>query len=316
MSVYTNVTASELENFLKRYSVGVLRDYAGIAEGIENTNYFVTTDQGRFVLTLFERTAAKELPYCLNLMAFLADHAIPSAHPLADSAGEYLQMLQGKPAALVQRLDGASVADPDREHCRAIGSTIGRMHQVTLTYRATRDNERGVDWHANTATLIRDRLDPAAQAMLDSELDFLRRFDFGRLPQGVIHADLFRDNALFDGHRLTGLIDFYYAHFGPLIYDLAVTVSDWCFGRHGRFDSDRARAMVQAYGSERAVVAREVDAWLACLRAAGLRFWLSRLKDRLFPRGGEITHIKDPAPFKAVLEACHSQPQLLQSVWR
>jgi homoserine kinase type II len=314
MSVYTKVTASELESFLRRYTVGALRDHAGIAEGIENTNYFVTTDQGRFVLTLFEQTGAEELPYCLDLMAFLAEHAIPSAHPLADGAGEYLQHLKGRPAVLVRRLNGASIARPGRDHCRVIGSTIGRMHKVGLTYHATRENERGVVWHANTAMTIRGRLNPADRALLDAELDHRRRFDFDRLPQGVIHADLFRDNVLFEGHTLTGLIDFYYAHRGPLIYDLAVTVSDWCFAADG-FDADRAAAMVRAYAAQRPVAAMEIDAWLDCLRAAGLRFWLSRLRDQIFPRGGEITHIKDPGPFKAVLQACHRQAHELQSVW-
>jgi len=316
MSVYTNISAPELEAFLRRYQVGVLFDYTGIAAGIENTNYFVTTDQGRFVLTLFERTPAEELQYCLELMAFLADHAIPSAHPLANNAGEYLQHFKGKPAALVQRLDGASVANPDREHCRAIGATIGRMHQITMTYQATRDNDRGVEWQVNTAALIRDRLSSTEQTLLDIELDFLRHYDFKCLPQAAIHADLFRDNALFEGHTLTGLIDFYYAHIGPLIYDLAVTVSDWCFDAHGSFDTDRARAMVQAYAAQRTVIKREVNAWLACLRAAGLRFWLSRLKDQNFPRDGEITHIKDPNRCKAVLESCHRHADQLQSVWQ
>ena len=315
MSVYTNVTTAELDTFLGRYDVGKLRDFAGIAEGIENTNYFVTTDQGRFVLTLFEQTAAEELPFCLGLMAFLAEHSIPSAHPIADRKDGYLQSFKGKPAVLVQRLHGASIADPGTAHCRVIGATIGRMHTVTQAYEPTRENERGLSWHECTAAMIRDRLDPEDRTRLEVELDFRRRFDFGGLPHGVIHADLFRDNALFNGDSLTGLIDFYYAHTGPLLYDLAVTVADWCFDPHGRFDSTRARDMTTAYANQRAVTGLEVAAWLACLRAAGLRFWLSRLRDQLFPRGGEITHIKDPGPFKAVLQACHDQAHELQSVW-
>jgi len=315
MSVYTNVTTIELEAFLRRYEVGGLRDFAGIEAGIENTNYFVTTDQGRYVLTLFERTAAEELPFCLGLMAFLADHSIPSAHPIACREGSYVQTFKGKPAALVLRLPGVSVADPDPAHCRVIGATIGRMHKVTQTYALARENERGLTWHERTAAMVRDRLDPVDGARLDIELDFRRRFDFSRLPHGVIHADLFRDNALFSGHSLAGLIDFYYAHTGPLLYDLAVTVADWCFDPHGRVDTAKARAMAGAYADQRTVTEIEVDAWLPCLRAAGLRFWLSRLRDQLFPRDGEITHIKDPGPFKAVLQACHAQEQELRSVW-
>ncbi len=315
MSVYTDISVSELDGFLRRYSVGALRDYAGITDGIENTNYFVTTDAGRFVLTLFESTTAEALPYCLSLMAFLAERAVPCAHPVADREGRYLQDFKDKPAALVQRLNGVSVKQPDREHCRILGATIGRMHQIAQAYSGSRENERGAVWREATAALIRDQLGPEDRATLDTEIAFQRNFNSGILPHGVIHADLFRDNALFQGHALTGLIDLYYSHTGPLIYDLAVAVSDWCFGDAGRFDTTAARAMVQGYTLERPLGVVEREAWLACLRAAGLRFWLSRLKEQQFPRGGAITHIKDPEPFKAVIEACHSNPSQLASIW-
>lgn len=317
MSVYTNLSASELQDFLRLYRVGQLQDFVGVADGIENSNYFVTTDQGRFVLTLFEQATVDRdgLRYCLGLMAFLSEQSVPSAHPIRDANGNYLGVLKGKPAALVERLGGVSVEAPDLEHCRVIGATLGAMHAAARSYPETRENERGWAWHASTATQTRIHLSASEQTLLDSELAFMRRFDFNRCPQGVIHADLFRDNVLFEGPTLSGLIDFYYAHNGPLIYDVAVTVCDWCFSSTAVFDRTRAGALIGAYASTRVVTATEIEAWLPCLRAAGLRFWLSRLKDQLFPREGQITHIKDPSPFKAVLQACHRDSDELQSVW-
>ncbi len=315
MSVYTKVSTSELRNYLRRYRVGVLREFVGIADGIENSNYFVTTEDGRYVLTLFEHASGEGLRYCLSLMAYLAEHAVPCAHPIADDAGDFLHTLNGKPAALVERLDGVSVANPRIEHCREIGISLGALHTSAQFYQDHRENERGLAWHAITASRVRNHLSLSEQRLLDTELEFLRRFDLGNCSQGVIHADLFRDNALFEGPRLAGLIDFYYAHNGPLIYDLAVTVSDWCFSSDGLLDIGRAQTLVNAYGSKRTITDVEKSAWIPCLRAVGLRFWLSRLHDRLFQRHGELTHVKDPDAFKAIIEACRDRGDQLQSVW-
>jgi len=315
MSVYTKVSTSELRNYLRQYRVGALREFVGIADGIENSNYFVTTEDGRFVLTLFEQASVAGLRYCLSLMAYLAEHAVPCAHPIPDDSGDFLRTLNGKPAALVERLDGVSVADPSIEHCRAIGISLGALHSSAQSYQGHRENERGLTWHTNTAGRVRNHLPLPEQRLLDAELEFLRCFDFGRCSQGVIHADLFRDNALFEGPVLAGLIDFYYAYNGPLIYDLAVTVSDWCFSSDGVLDIGRARTLVNAYASKRAITDAEKSAWIPCLRAAGLRFWLSRLHDRQFRRQGELTHVKDPNPFRAILESCRDRGDHLLSVW-
>jgi homoserine kinase type II len=316
MSVYTDLRGPELEDFLSRYNVGQLLDFVGIADGIENSNYFITTDQGRFVLTLFEHEQDNHgLHYCLALMAYLSEQAIPSARPMCDVSRNYLGTLKNKPTALVERLRGASVSSPSLGQCQIIGTTLATMHVAAQSYPAFRKNERGRDWHVETAAQIRDHLPAADQALLDTELAFLQAFDFGRCPQGVIHADLFRDNVLFEGSRLSGLIDFYYAHNGSLLYDLAVTVCDWCFNSDAVFEEAKAHALVGAYATTRVVAVNETEAWLPCLRSAGLRFWLSRLKDRLYPRGGQLTHIKDPDPFKAILQACHRDTELLLSVW-
>tara|TARA_Y100000588_G_scaffold366410_1_gene432098 strand:+ start:954 stop:1631 length:678 start_codon:yes stop_codon:yes gene_type:complete len=224
--------------------------------------------------------------------------------------------VKNKPAALVERLGGASIDKPGIEHCRLVGKTLGAMHNAAQSYPATRENERGRAWRAVTAEQIRGHLNTADKSLLDREMVFSKSFDFSYCKRGVVHADLFRDNVLFEGPKLSGLIDFYYAHSGSLIYDLAVTVSDWCFGSDETvFNQPCAKALVQAYSETRVVDTMEIEAWLPSLRAAGLRFWLSRLKDQLFPRHGHLTHIKDPAPFKTVLQHCQLHSDQLQSVW-
>ncbi|MEQ8661711.1 MAG: homoserine kinase, partial [Gammaproteobacteria bacterium] len=242
MSVYTVVARAELEAFLRGYALGTLDDYAGIEAGIENTNYFVTTTLGEYVLTLFEVTPTEDLDYCLALMAHLADAGIPSAHPLADRRGSYLGELCGKPAALVVRLPGRSVTRPDVVHCRAIGTAMARMHLAGTSFARERAAERGQHWRATVIERLRAAVDGSERQLLDAiagDAELAERRD---LPHGVIHADLFHDNALFVGESLTGIIDFYYAHTGAFVYDLAVSVADWCFGPAG-LDAARARAL-------------------------------------------------------------------------
>jgi homoserine kinase type II len=301
VSVYTEISDPELRRFLADYTVGEPVSLEGIAEGIENTNYRVRTRDGRYVLTVFEQTAAEDLPFCVGLMAALANHGIPSARPIADRCGGFVQTLQGKPALLVEHLAGKSVTAPSLQHCRAVGDMLAQMHVFTATYPQHRDNERGRAWHTETAAAVRGHLDRGDRALLDRTLAQTLAFDLSALPQGVIHADLFRDNVLFEDHTLSGLIDFYYAHTGALVYDLAVVVADWCFEPDGSFLGERAAAIADAYGQRRSPNAAERSAWPAALRAAGLRFWLSREFDRHFPRAGVITQTKDPGLFQAIL---------------
>ncbi|MEQ8233731.1 MAG: homoserine kinase [Gammaproteobacteria bacterium] len=314
MSVYTVVARAELEAFLGGYALGELRDYAGIEAGIENTNYFVTTSHGEYVLTLFEVTPVEDLDFCLALMAHLADAGIPSAHPLADRDARYLGVLCGKPAALVQRLPGRSVSRPGIDHCRAIGAAMAHMHLAGASFKRARAAERGRRWRETVFARLRPVVGGAERALLDAVAGDAELAERRDLPNAVIHADLFHDNALFVDTRLTGIIDFYYAHTGALVYDLAVTVADWCFDA-GSFDVIRARAVLQAYTAVRPVTAAEQAAWPAAMRAAGTRFWLSRLHDQCFPRAGALTHIKDPAPFRAVVEFALDHPRLLADAW-
>ena len=315
MSVFTPVNEDELKQFLERYDVGSLEDYQGISAGIENTNYFVTTSGGRYVLTLFEKHTADEMPYFLGLMAHLADRGVPSPHPVADRNGEYLQDLKEKPAALVMRLHGSSPEQPTLAQCEAMGAALARMHVAAADYPAIRPNDRGPKWWRETAEVVMPKLEAEDAALLEEEIRFQGLYRFTDLPRGVIHADLFRDNAMFEGDELTGIIDFYYACNDVLLYDLAVTVNDWCSQADGELDMERMRAMMHAYHGERPLKAIERGAWPVMLRAAALRFWLSRLHDLHFPREGEITHTKDPNVFREILKKRVARESELQLSW-
>ena len=304
MSVFTPVSESQLAAWLKNYSVGALTALEPIASGIENTNYFVTTSQGRYVLTLFERLPAAELPFYLELMAHLARHGIPCPAPIADLADRYLGSLNGKPAALVSRLAGASIENPGAADCSELGALLARMHLAGRSYGGYLENPRGSRWWRSAAREVHPFLDPSRAALLESELRFQSQNRFPDLPRGAVHADLFRDNALFDGGRITGVIDFYFAGIDCFVYELAVCVNDWCLvdpGRDRRLDETRTLALLGAYRGVRPLQRAERDAWPVMLRAAALRFWLSRLLDKHLPRAGELVKVHDPEHFRDIL---------------
>ncbi|HYM28092.1 MAG TPA: homoserine kinase [Steroidobacteraceae bacterium] len=304
MSVFTPVSESQLAAWLKNYSVGTLAALEPIAAGIENTNYFVTTTQGRYVLTLFERLPAAELPFYLELMAHLARHGIPCPAPIADLNDRFLSSLNDKPAALVTRLAGASVENPGTADCVELGALLARMHLAARSYGGYLENPRGPKWWRVAAREVRSFLDPARAALLDSELSFQSQHRFADLPRGAVHADLFRDNAVFEGGRISGVFDFYFAGIDCFAFDLAVCVNDWCLvdpGRDRRLDERRTQALLGAYHAIRPLQSPERDAWPAMLRAAALRFWLSRLHDKHLPRPGELVKVHDPEQFRDIL---------------
>jgi len=308
MSVFTRVSAEELSAWLKRYAIGALVDLRGIAAGIENTNYFVTTSHGRFVLTLFERLSAAELPFYLNLMAHLARHGIPCPAPLADRGNRYLGTLNGKPATLVTCLPGAPISSPRPAHCERVGAMLADMHHAGRGYGGKLENPRGPAWWHEAAGQVAPFLDAGRSELLASELEFQSRHRALDLPRGPVHADLFRDNVLFEGDRIGGVIDFYFAGIDALLFDVAVTVNDWCIDPSGEIDPDRADALLAAYRATRDLSPAEREAWPVLLRAAALRFWLSRLYDFYLPRTGELTHAHDPEHFRRVLEARRLRP--------
>lgn len=302
MSVFTTVTADELRRWLQDYAVGDLIELRGIPAGIENTNYFVTTSGGRFVLTLFEKLTARELPFYLNLMAHLAEHGVPSAHPVASRAGSYLGTLNGKPAALVARLEGKDVAESTVAQCTAVGAVLARLHLAGQSYPMTMDNPRGPKWWKSVLPEILPFVSREEAALLREEVRFQSLYRFSDLPRGAIHADLFRDNVLFSGGRVAGVIDFYFACTDVLLYDIAIAVNDWCIVPGGALDAARVRAFLDAYAAVRPYTPIERGAWPVMLRAGALRFWVSRLYDFHLPRPGELTHAKDPDHFRRILE--------------
>ena len=307
MSVYTVVTAEDLSAWLTRYAVGAVQGFEPIASGIENTNYFVTTDRGRYVLTLYERLPAEELPFYLNLMAHLARAGVKVPAPAADRTGALWSFLNGKPAGLVARLDGAPVEHPDIVHCAAVGHALAGLHVASTAYRGRLDNRRGPGWWRQAARAVRPQLSTEQNALIAAELKYQARFAKAKLPRAAIHGDLFCDNVLFVGEKLSGIIDFGFAATDALAYDLAITVNDWCLqpdaSRAGHLDPERVRALVGAYNEARPLTADERELWGALLRAAALRFWLSRLYDLHIPRAGELTHAHDPASFERILKS-------------
>jgi len=302
MSVFTPVTPEQLSAWLQQYCVGTLVQMQGIAAGIENTNYFVTTTGGSYVLTLFEKLTPIELPFYLGLIAHLAQHGIPSPAPATDLHGRLFSELNGKPAALMSRLQGQEVTAPTPAHCREVGSTLADIHLAGQSYPGRLDNPRGPRWWREAAHKVSPFLDAGRAALLHSELKCQAQNRREDLPRGPIHADMFRDNVLFAGSRIGGVIDFYFACIDCLLFDVAVTLNDWCVHPDGVIDMPRAHALLAAYHARRPFAAAERDTWPVLLRSAALRFWLSRLYDFYLPRPGELVRAHDPEHFRRVLE--------------
>lgn len=305
MSVYTTVTLDELNAWLARYTVGAASEIEPIATGIENTNYFVATAHGRFVLTLYERLPAQELPFYLNLMAHLAKAGIRCPAPEPDRTGALFSMLNGRPAALLTRLEGAPVSDANPDLCRKVGGVLARLHLAGVSYRGRLDNRRGKAWWRQAARAVRPFLSADQNGLIAAELEYQAGLAKRKLPTGAIHGDLFRDNVLWDAAGEPGVIDFGFAATDAWAYDLAITVNDWCIvlggERHGELIDERVRAMALGYDAVRPMSFDEKTTWSGLLRAAALRFWLSRLYDVHLPRPGELVHAHDPAEYERIL---------------
>ncbi|HMM85262.1 homoserine kinase [Azohydromonas sp.] len=317
MAVFTEVSFDEADALVDRLDIGRLVALHGIRAGIENTNYLVVTDRGEWVLTLFERLGLDQLPFYLHLMRHLARKGLPVPEPRADAGGEILHTLRGKPAALVDRLPGAHQLAPDAHHCAQVGEVLARMHLAVADYPRRQPNLRGLDWWARTVPEVLPHVDAPQAALLRDELGFQQELAaspaHAALPRGPIHADLFRDNVMFDGlpgrERLTGVLDFYFAGVDAFAFDLAVCLNDWCVDLDsGRGVDERAAVLVGAYEAVRPLAGGERRLLPALLRAAALRFWLSRLRDWHLPRDAQLLEAKDPAPFERVLRGRIATP--------
>jgi len=308
MSVYTTVSDDMMQSWLGRYALGQLVELKGIAAGVTNTNYFVTTTHGRYVLTIFETLKLEELPYYLTLMSHLARHGVACPAPLADHTDQFASLLAGKPACLVSCLTGSDISQPSAIQCRAVGEMLAQMHVASHTFPRKMRNPRGPRWWSDTAATMYPYMDEADAASLRQEVQFQDSHRFDHLPSGVIHADLFKDNVLMDGDNIAGFIDFYYACNDILLYDVAIALNDWARLEDGSISSALAGAFLQGYQSVRPLSAEERQAWPVMLRAAALRFWTSRLLDLYQPMAGELTYTKDPKVFQRLVEA-HRQRQ-------
>ena len=328
MAVYTDVGFDEANALVQRLGLGALLSLKGIQGGIENTNYFASTEKGEYVLTLFERLGAEQLPYYLCLMKHLAAHGIPvpepvadpeisssDAHPLTFSTNtpcELLHVVAGKPAAVVQRLSGHSELTPTPAHCAELGSWLARMHLAGRDFARVQPNLRGLSWWNDTAPVVLPHLDSSQSALLRSELAYQNHIaassTYAALPRGPVHADLFRDNAMFapdtpaDAPRLSGVFDFYFAGTDTWLFDLAVTLNDWAVDLPtGGPHAERTNTLLDAYMAVRPLNGAERALLPAMLRAAALRFWISRLWDFHLPREASMLKAHDPTHFERVL---------------
>lgn len=317
MAVFTPVDRESAQSIATRLGLGRLRALEPVAAGIENTNYFLTTDEGEWVLTLFERIDGTALDFCLRLMRHLAARDLPVPGPRADGQGVFRHRIAGKAAALVPRLPGAHVLAPDLHHCAQLGAVLARMHRAAADFAPTQPNPRGLGWCESTAPRVAAFLAPPQAELLADELDFQRRIAqsaaCSALPRGAVHTDLFRDNVLFDGltghERLTGCLDFFFAGVDSFAYDLAVCVNDWCLDDdEARLDEARTQALLGGYQHERPLAPNEARLLPALLRAAALRFWLSRLADLHLPRAAELLAPKDPLHFERLLRRHRDEP--------
>ncbi|WP_454874420.1 homoserine kinase [Paraburkholderia xenovorans] len=314
MAVFTAVTEPQLAEWMRHYDLGDVVEFRGISSGIENSNFFLTTTRGEYVLTIFEKLTAEQLPFYLDLMRHLAAHRVPVPDPMPRENGALFGLLQGKPAAIVTRLEGAPELAPGVEHCIEVGQMLARMHLAGRDYPAYQPNLRSLPWWKETVPTILPFLEGGQRELLSSELAYQEAFfasaDYAALPEGPCHADLFRDNAMFahadpgTGHevRLGGFFDFYFAGCDKWLFDVAVTVNDWCVDlATGKLDAARTEAMLRAYQTVRPFTAEENRHWGDMLRAGAYRFWVSRLYDFHLPRAAELLKPHDPGHFERIL---------------
>lgn len=311
MAVFTPVSDDNARELLKSYNLGDLVSLQGITAGIENTNYFLTTTKGEFVLTLFEVLTLEQLPFYIELMYYLAAKGIPVPEPKTRTDGKRLGVFLDKPCAIVTRLQGGHEPDPSPAHCRLAAQTLAQTHLASHDFSIRQPNLRGLNWWQKTIPELLPFLNPdqseLIQQALSEQSDFANSALYQQLPSGPAHCDLFRDNVLFDGTfenpRMGGFIDFYFAGWDTWLFDVAVSVNDWCIEQHsGKFVPELLDAWLSSYAKVRPFTAAEQKAWPIVLRAAALRFWVSRLYDYFLPRPAQTLKPHDPSHFERVLK--------------
>jgi homoserine kinase type II len=313
MAVFTPVSLDDLHQWLTQFSLGKPLAVKGISSGIENSNFFLTTETGEYVLTIFEQLTFEQLPFYLELMRHLAGHGVLVPMPIANRNGAILHTLHGKPCSIVTRLDGRSQLEPTPVHCAGVGAMLAKMHLAGQGFPLQQSNLHGLDRWRDTTPIVLPYLRKEIQQLLRDEIRTQEAFAASaihhQLPRGPVHADLFRDNVMFVGERLSGFFDFYFAGCDSWIFDVAVTVNDWCIDLEtGALDEARVRALLDAYHAVRRFTAAEKAAWRTMLRAGALRFWLSRLVDFYLPREAKMLTPHDPMHFERILRQRINDP--------
>lgn len=301
MSVYTSVSHEQLELFIEQYSIGQLVSHTGIAAGITNSNYWLETDFGSYVLTLFEHQDKRNLDYILGLQHHLAQKNIACAAPITNSHGNFYACLNHKPTAIIERLRGEVSPQPGNKHCALIGAELARLHMAGKSFPDRHENPCGGEWRQTMQKQLSQNLCNSDRQLLDEEIKAYRVLDQLEMPKGAVHADLFHDNALFCDNKLVGIIDFEYACHDFWLYDLAIALNDWCIVKNGEFESDRFHSFIEAYDEVRPLLDIERETLPLMLRVAAMRFWLSRLYDQINPLAGELTYVKDPNIYRDIL---------------
>ena len=302
MSVYTRLTKEELEVLLNHYDLGNYDDIEGINEGITNSNYYLTTSKNKYILTIFEEPNLN-LNYAIKLMEILSKNQIPCPIPIKTKEGKSILTVKNKPLTIFTLLPGKTLSNkiPTIEMCSQIGETLSKIHIYSKDYKDYDEGLRGSKWFIEVSKKLKPFLNKEDSNLIDKEIENQIYCTNKNLPEGIIHSDLFRDNAMFENEKLTGVIDFYYACNGYYLYDLAIVVNDWCLHNDMSINLDRQNALVKSYNKNREIEKIEKETWQNALRHAALRFWLSRLHDKHFPTIGEITHLLDPNEFKLIL---------------
>ena len=302
MSVYTILKNKHIKEILSLYNIGSLKSFDGISDGITNTNYFLNTDKGKYVITIFEDIKKTKVTKYLKLMNFFSKKGLCAPEIMITKSGGVLTTVEKKPCSIMQKLSGKTVNESNSTLCKSLGEVIGTFHNFSQQYQGMISNSRDIEWIEKTSKKIENHLQPNQLNLIKHCSKVFKKIFSSNLPSGVIHSDLFRDNVLASNNKITGIIDYYYSFNGPLVYELAVIANDWCVNKNGSINARKYHSFINSYNSVRPITKKEMKQMNNAMIAAGLRFYLSRLVDMIFPKVGEITHIKDPSTFENILK--------------
>lgn len=314
MSVYTALSENEFSEILKLYDLGDFIHAEGIHAGIENTNYFLNTSKGAYVFTVFEKINKQDLAFYMPLLQKLSAAGIACPQPIINKQNQVINFIKNKPYVIVSRLQGTNILHASPKHCAIIATALAQLHTTPLTSSQQMVNRRGQTWREQTASALSAQLAAADSELLQQEISCYRSFDDSELPKGIIHADLFKDNVIFNNDQLSGIIDFYDACYDCYLYDIAITVNDWCTDKNGEIIKENIEAFLNGYQSIRTLTNAEKIAWPIMLRIAAMRFWLSRLEDFFLQREGDLTQRKNPATYRQILQHHIQKPQSIEDL--